>query len=97
MVKLVVANPMATSTVLTIKPAKRLGNLAGKTIGLYWNIKAGGDMALDEVERLLERNYPEVSLVRLVGSIGSTVRHLTPGDTEKIAATCDAVVGTTGD
>jgi hypothetical protein len=97
MMKLVVANPLATSTVVTIPPAKRVGDLAGKTIGLYWNIKAGGDAALDQVERLLGQRYQDVSFVRLVGSVGSTVRHLTPADTSKIAASCDAVVGTTGD
>jgi|HubBroStandDraft_4_1064222.scaffolds.fasta_scaffold347260_2 hypothetical protein len=97
MMKLVVANPLAPSTVVTIPPAKRVGDLTGKTIGLYWNIKAGGDAALDQVERLLGQRYQDVSFVRLVGSIGSTVRHLTPADTDKIAASCDAVVGTTGD
>jgi hypothetical protein len=97
MTKLVVANPIAQSTVQTIAPAPRLTDLNGKTIGLYWNIKAGGDAALDRTEEVLSDRYPAAKFVRLIGSIGSTVRHLTPKDGDHIAATCDAVVGTTGD
>lgn len=97
MVKLVVANPLAASTVHSIEPAPRAGDLHGKKIGLYWNIKAGGDHALDRTEELLRRRYPDAQFDRLLGSIGSTVRHLTPADSDKIASTYAAVVGTTGD
>lgn len=97
MVKLVVANPLAESTVQSIRPAARPSDLDGKTIGLYWNIKSGGDAALDRTELVLGARYPNARFVRLVGSIGSTVRHLTPADADRIASTCDATVGTTGD
>jgi len=96
-VKLVVANPMAASTVVTIPPAPRPRDLDGRAIGLYWNIKAGGDVALERAETQLAQRYPGATFVHLVGSIGSTVRHLTPRDADRIAATCAAVVGTTGD
>lgn len=97
MARLVVANPVATRNVNEIPPAARPAGLAGKSIGLYWNIKAGGDIALDRTEELLRARYPDATFVRLLGSIGSTVRHLTSADSDAIAKTCHAVVGTTGD
>ncbi|MDE3100653.1 MAG: hypothetical protein KGJ98_00295 [Chloroflexota bacterium] len=95
--KLVVANPVAESTVRSVPPAPRAGDLDGKTVGLYWNIKAGGDKALDRTERVLRARYPSARFVRLLGSIGSTVRHLTPRDADRVASTCQVTVGTTGD
>ena len=97
MVELVVANPVAARSVNEIVPAVRPADLGGKTIGLYWNIKAGGDVALDRTEELLRVRFPDATFTRLLGSIGSTVRHLTAADSDRIARTCHAVVGTTGD
>jgi hypothetical protein len=97
MAKLVVANPLAETTVKPIAPAPRPPDFNGKTIALYWNIKAGGDIGLNRTEMVLKARYPDAKFVRFLGSIGSTVRHLTPSDADKIAATCQGVVGTTGD
>jgi hypothetical protein len=97
MVKLVVANPNARIDVTRIQPAPRPTTLDGATVGLYWNIKAGGDIALDRVEELLAGRLSDARFVRYVGSIGSTVRHLTPADADEIHANCDVVIGTTGD
>lgn len=97
MAKLEVANPVAESTVVSIPPAARPTDLNGLTVGLYWNIKAGGDVALDRTEELMRARYPAANFVRFVGSIGSTVRHLTPRDADRIASTCQVTVGTTGD
>ncbi len=97
MATLEVANPLAESTVNRIDPAPRPADLDGKTIALYWNIKSGGDIALDRTESALRARYPGVTFERYLGSIGSTVRHLTPADVERIATTCQAAVGTTGD
>ncbi len=95
--KLVVANPVAESTVRSVAPARRVPDLNGRTVGLYWNIKAGGDKALDRTEIALRARYPDARFVRLLGSIGSTVRHITPKDADRIASTCQVTVGTTGD
>ena len=97
MVKLEVANPLAESSVNRIDPAPRPADLHGKRIALYWNIKSGGDIALDRTETVLRARYPEATFERFLGSIGSTVRHLTPAVADRIANTCDAAVGTTGD
>ena len=87
----------AARNVTEIPPADRPTDLSGKTIGLYWNIKAGGDVALDRTEELLRTRYPDAQFVKLLGSIGSTVRHLTNADSDHVAKTCHVVVGTTGD
>lgn len=92
-----VANPLAESTVRSVSPAPRTPDLNGRTVGLYWNIKAGGDKALDRTEARLRERYPRATFTRLIGSIGSTVRHLTPKDADRIASTCQVTVGTTGD
>lgn len=96
--RLVVHNPVASpELVLAITSAPRLSDLRGKRIGLYWNMKPGGKAALDRVEMILTARYPGVTITRLQGSVGASVRHLTDSDADAIAGDCDAVVGTTGD
>lgn len=97
LVELEVANPVAESASVTITPAARLADLAGKTIGLYWNFKPGGNIGLDRVAVLLAERYPSITFRRFEGSIGAAVRHLTAQQADDAAAEFDAVVGTTGD
>jgi hypothetical protein len=96
-VELEVANPVAESASVSIIPAARLADLAGKKIGLYWNFKPGGNIGLDRVAALLEQRYPTVTFSRFQGGIGAAVRHLTTQQADDAAAEFDAVVGTTGD
>jgi len=97
MARLEVLNPMARAEERSIPPAARLADLSGKRVGLYWNIKSGGDAALDRVEERLKERFPGIVTSRHIGSVGFMMRHLTPEDAEKIAQTCDVVVGTTND
>lgn len=97
MVELVVANPVAESEVQRVAPAARPGDLAGKKIGLYWNMKPGGNIGLDRVEARLRERYPSTEFVRFQGSVGASVRHLTPKDADTVASQVQVVVGTTGD
>lgn len=48
-------------------PAPRVTDLEGKTIGLYWIGKAGGDNFWDGIEELLNEKYPNVKTVRYMG------------------------------
>jgi len=41
-----IRNPIAELVEQTIEPARRSSDLNGKRIGLYWNMKGGGDVAL---------------------------------------------------
>lgn len=97
MTQLRVQSPVALPLELDVEPASRARDLSGRRIGLYWNIKAGGDVALRHARKLIEERYEGASFVDLMGSVGVTMRHLTDEDAEHVVATCDAVVGTTGD
>lgn len=97
MTQLEVLNPVAEAEERIVTPATRPKDLSGKRVGLYWNIKSGGDAALDRVEALLKERFSGIKTSRHMGSVGFMMRHLTPGDAERIAQTCDLVVGTTND
>lgn len=97
MVELVVANPVAESDVQRIEPARRPSDLTGKRIGLYWNLKPGGNVGLDRVEQRLRERFATAEFVRFEGSVGASVRHLTPKDADRVASQVQVVVGTTGD
>ena len=92
-----VLNPVAISLEQKAEPALRPNTLDGKRIGLYWNIKAGGNYALDRVEQILSERYKDVSFFRHHGSVGWIMRHATAEDTALMRANCDVVVGTSSD
>jgi len=52
-----VFNPVGILKYRPIQPAKRLANLKNKKIGLYWNHKARGDVALNRIKALLMKRY----------------------------------------
>jgi hypothetical protein len=77
-------------------PAARLDDLAGKTIGLFWNGKPGGGVALERVRENLSARYPGMAFRDFYGAFGPQARHASPAQLEEMAA-CDAVVGTSAD
>ncbi len=97
MVKLQVLNPQAKTEIAPINTASRVGDLTGKTIGLYWNMKAGGDVALERTAHHLSQRFSGVEFRNYMGSVGGMLRHATGEDADRVAAECDAVVGTTSD
>ena len=106
MARFEVMNPVARSVELQVELAPRLPDLKGKTVGLYWNMKAGGDVALDRTAELLKQRFPGVQIAPIgarssskyyLGSVGFNIKHLTSADTDRIARDCQAVVGTTAD
>jgi len=52
-----VLNPVAIHKFTPLSPARRLNDLKNKKIGLYWNHKARGNIALDRVKELLSERY----------------------------------------
>ena len=48
-------------------PSPRVTNLDGKTVGIYWIGKAGGDNFWDGVEELLNERFPNTKTVRYRG------------------------------
>lgn len=97
MARLEVLNPVAKTVEYSVKPAPRPATLAGATVGLYWNMKAGGDAALDRTEELVRARFPDAKFRRYTGSVGWLMRHCTAEDADRIASEVDAVVGTTAD
>ncbi len=97
MAGLKVLNPVARSLESRADPAPRLRDLNGKRIGLYWNIKAGGDVALQRIEELLAIRYPTARFAYYRGDVGFNMRYITEAGANRIAAECDAIVGTTAD
>ena len=87
-----IMNPVAKCTGGEVSPAPRLDTLAGKTIGFYWNTKAGGDVALQRVAEIIQKDFPGVRL-------NNYVHHYpAPSDMiEDMLSQCDAVIGSTGD
>ncbi len=97
MAQLDVLNPIAQPVRHSVAPAPRRSDLRGATIGLYWNMKAGGSDALDRTEELLRERFPDASFKRYHGSVGFIMRHCTAEDSDRIAREVQAVVGTTAD
>ena len=59
-----VHNPVATKAPLYVRAAARQGSLAGKRIGLIWNGKPGGDVALNVVAEHIGKRFPDASFWR---------------------------------
>jgi hypothetical protein len=97
MAELEVLNPVAEAVRHSVAPAPRRPDLRGASIGLYWNMKAGGSDALDRTEALLRERFAGVTFKRYHGSVGFLMRHCTAEDADRIAREVQAVVGTTAD
>ena len=96
--KLHVLNPVASKVQnKTSAAAPRLSAFEGKHIGLYWNLKPGGDAALLRAGELLKSRYPGLQTKVYVGSIGAANRFTTKEDVKRITAECSAVIGSTAD
>ena len=52
-----VLNPVGILQFHPLSPAPRLKDLKNRKIGLYWNHKARGNVALDRVRELLSEKY----------------------------------------
>jgi len=81
----------------SIRAAQRLDSFSGKTIGLFWNGKPQGDVALARTKARLTAEFGDVSFVEYVGDMGGIQRRASQAMLDRIAAEVDAVVGSTGD
>jgi hypothetical protein len=97
-----IVNPVAVPahtepTASTFQLAPRPSTLAGKTIGLYWNGKNHGDVALERTRDGLAKAFPGVTFVDYLGDKGGLTRFATEQLRDRIVRECDVVVGTTAD
>jgi hypothetical protein len=66
-------NPEGSARTGSIRPAPRPTDLRGKTIGLAWNGKPGGDEALEEIARLLTQRVGELRFIKYWEDVPDTV------------------------
>ena len=99
MVEIDVLNPVAVTKAESddVELAPRLVELKGKTIGLFFNQKAGGDVLLEETGHLLQQRYDDITINNYLGAVGHIMRHATPEQADEIAGECDAVIAATAD
>lgn len=92
-----VISPVAQSLEAEEKPASRFPSLDGKVVGLYWNVKTGGDIALAHAGALLQRRYRGIELRSFHGEVGIGMRHATAADISRVRAECDVVITASAD
>ncbi|MCC6436409.1 MAG: hypothetical protein IT196_15340 [Acidimicrobiales bacterium] len=102
MAELTIVNPVAEAraeTALSVRfdPAPRLDSLAGKTVGLFWNGKNGGQYGLSRTKENLQRLYSDIRFVDYIGAHGAVMRRATPEQHDQMAEECDLVIGATAD
>jgi hypothetical protein len=73
-------------------PAPRSKSLQSKRVGLVWNAKRGGEIALDRVGELLQERFKGVTVKRYDGGFPNPKTLL-----QQAIAENDVLVGTTGD
>ena len=87
-----IMNPVARTIAGAFAPAPRPASLSNKTVGIYWNTKHGGDIALKRLAELVQKDFPGVQVKNFT--------HHYPAPSDMIAgliSQCDAVIGSTGD
>lgn len=94
-VTLKVLNPVATIEIEGVKTAERLANLNNKRIGLYWNRKARGDVALRKVAAVIRKRFTGVEFTwfEIENSIALVPEQLKSIEQLKN----DAIISATGD
>ena len=102
MTTLTIVNPVATpkqesAGVEVFAIPARLDSLAGKTIGLFWNGKNGGQYALRRTRENLSRLYPSMRFIDYLGAMGGVMRRASEEQHDQMARECDAVIGTSAD
>ena len=91
MAKLEVLNPLSKAELERAPLAPRLPDLRNKRIGLFWNGKGGGDVALRAIGEQLEKRFPGTKAELIYAKIRAS------HDVVDRAKGFDAVVGTTAD
>lgn len=102
MEQLTVVNPVAVAEPTTpaadrFPLAPRPASLAGLTVGLFWNGKNHGDVALARTREAVGKLFEDVRFVEYLGDKGGLTRYASPALQDRIVAECDVVVGTTAD
>ncbi len=90
-----VLNPTAVHEFKPLAYANRLKDLNHKKIGLHWNNKARGDVALRRVEELLAKRFEGMSFQWFYSRVNIGVPEEWFEEVKRSGV--DGIVGTTGD
>ena len=77
-------------------PARRLPTLCG-LVGLYWNGKQQGDIALKYTHQALARLYPELEFRHYMDEAGGALRRASDKLLDEMARDCSVVIGASAD
>lgn len=100
--RLTIVNPIAipqgdAPTAVAFAPAPRPQSLDGLRIGLFWNGKNQGDVALARTQDALAKLYDRATFTTYLGDKGGLTRYASEPLKQRILAECDVLVGTTAD
>lgn len=85
-------NAMCEGDLKVVRAAPRPATLDGLTLGLLWNGKRGGDIALKRAADLVCARYPGIKVIRYDGSMPCEKTLLKRASNE-----CDIFIGSTAD
>lgn len=94
--------PEGAIYVKSVDPAPRVDSLEGKTIGLYWNSKPGGDQFLNRLAELIQEKYPTARVIKF-WEVNPETKSWFPGvpvketPLEWMAKQADLVIASQGD
>ena len=97
MVNLEVLNPVAEKPERKFELVPRLSDLSGKTLGLYWNAKPGGNIIREHTAQLLSQKVRGIRLIEYTPPGSSGTVHASSQILDTMAKECDAIIGTTAD
>ena len=101
-VRLTIVNPVAIPegagpAVAQFALARRAASLHGARVGLFWNGKNHGDVALARTRENLAKLFENVHFTTYLGEKGGLNRYVSDSQRERMLAECDVMVGTTAD
>jgi hypothetical protein len=85
-------NAMCEGDLKIASVARRPASLDGLTLGLLWNGKRGGEVALRKAAELISGKYSDVKVIRYDGSMPCEKELL-----RRVSQECDVIVGATAD
>ncbi len=100
--RLTIVNPIAipegeTAVAVAFPLADRPTTLDGLRVGLFWNGKNQGDVALARTNDALAKLYEGCTFTHYLGDKGGLTRYASEPLKQQILAECDVLVGTTAD
>ncbi|MFH1652256.1 MAG: hypothetical protein ABID87_09195 [Chloroflexota bacterium] len=89
--------PEAPVKALRTDVAPGIEKIAGKRVGLFWNLKPNGEVFLLRAGERLRERFPDISLQEFLPGKPDMTRGASPAALKEVAEKCDVVILSTGD